>query len=405
MDTITHGIAGALIGKGYFSERGGKVAIFAATLGAVFPDCDVVADFLSHDPLAIVKYHRGITHSFVGLPFFAAALAWLTRRVARRLGMESPSWGMLTLIYGIGIASHILLDGLTSFGTRMWTPISQRRVAWDWLFIIDFVFTSLVLVPQIVAWVHSDRTRSRSRAAAMWAVLTVAAAGVWWLAGSTGFPFHAWILAPVSAIFATLFFLPARNDWGFQIRRAEWCRAGLYLTLAYVAACGMAHHAAYARVQKFAAQGNLRVTRMGALPLPPSLLDWAGGIRTPDGVYQSRFDLRQAGAPGFIFSSDSPPDEFTQSAMRLPEVNLYWNFARFPVIHSWVQDGYHVVDFSENRSIRRRKKSPPPFSYRVVFDDAGNVVEEGWQQDSDFMRRMQRLPRPAGAAPAPEDSP
>ncbi|MGH7838606.1 MAG: metal-dependent hydrolase, partial [Candidatus Binataceae bacterium] len=151
MDTITHGIAGALIGKGYFSERGGKVATFALTLGAVFPDCDVVADFLSHDPLAIVKYHRGITHSFVGLPFFAAALAWLTRRVARWLGMDSPSWSMLTLIYAISIASHILLDGLTSFGTRMWTPISQRRVAWDWLFIIDFVFTSLVLLPQIVA--------------------------------------------------------------------------------------------------------------------------------------------------------------------------------------------------------------------------------------------------------------
>ena len=60
MDTITHGIAGALIGKGYFSERGGKVATFAATLGAVFPDCDVVADILSHDPLAIVKDRKSV---------------------------------------------------------------------------------------------------------------------------------------------------------------------------------------------------------------------------------------------------------------------------------------------------------------------------------------------------------
>ena len=116
------------------------MAIFAATLGAVFPDVDVFIEAFSHDPLAIVKYHRGITHSFAGLPFFAAFLAWLTRRIARRFGIETPSWLMLTLIYGVGIASHIVLDGMTSFGTRMWTPFSQERVSWDLLFIIDFTF-------------------------------------------------------------------------------------------------------------------------------------------------------------------------------------------------------------------------------------------------------------------------
>ena len=102
MDPVTHGIAGALLGKGYFSKRNGRVAIFAATLGAVFPDVDIVAEVLSRDPLGIVKYHRAITHSFVGLPFFAALLAWLTRWVARRRKIDAPSWGMLTLIYGVG---------------------------------------------------------------------------------------------------------------------------------------------------------------------------------------------------------------------------------------------------------------------------------------------------------------
>src|SRR5262249_21287879 len=68
MAPATHGITGALLGKGFFSERGGaRVAIFSATLGAVFPDIDTVADAISDDPLAIIKYHRGITHSFTGL--------------------------------------------------------------------------------------------------------------------------------------------------------------------------------------------------------------------------------------------------------------------------------------------------------------------------------------------------
>src|ERR1700722_679222 len=123
MDPITHGITGALIGKGVFSERSGRVAVFAATLGAVFPDVDVVAEAISRDPLAIIKYHRGITHSFVALPVFAVLLAWFTRAIARRRGMETPSWLMLAVIYGAGIASHIFLDGTTSFGTRMWAPL------------------------------------------------------------------------------------------------------------------------------------------------------------------------------------------------------------------------------------------------------------------------------------------
>ncbi|HEY6905759.1 MAG TPA: metal-dependent hydrolase, partial [Candidatus Acidoferrales bacterium] len=148
MDPVTHGITGALLGKGYFSERHGRVAVFAATLGAVFPDVDVAADIVSRDPLAIVKYHRAITHSFVALPVFAFLLAlltrlavpWVKKRSERFRDIESPPLAILTLIYGIGIASHIVLDGMTSFGTRMWYPISSERVAWDLLFIIDLTF-------------------------------------------------------------------------------------------------------------------------------------------------------------------------------------------------------------------------------------------------------------------------
>ncbi|MGC2265920.1 MAG: metal-dependent hydrolase, partial [Candidatus Acidiferrales bacterium] len=76
MDTITHGIVGGLLGKGFFSERSGRVATFAAVAGAMFPDTDVVEEIFSRDPLAIVRYHRGITHSFLALPFFAAILPW-----------------------------------------------------------------------------------------------------------------------------------------------------------------------------------------------------------------------------------------------------------------------------------------------------------------------------------------
>ena len=219
-----------------------------------------------------MKYHRGITHSFVGLPFFAALLAWLTRWIARRRGIETPSWAMLTLIYGIGIASHIVLDGMTSFGTRMWTPISQQRVSWDLLFIIDFSFTAIILLPQIAAWIYSDRAKSRMRAVWMWILLHArrqSERGRPLVAA--GFPFHLWIVALASAIIAALFFVPAKGGWGFRVKRSSWCQAGTYAMIAYLFACSIAHHAALQRVKDFASANKIAIDRMGALPLPPSV--------------------------------------------------------------------------------------------------------------------------------------
>jgi membrane-bound metal-dependent hydrolase YbcI (DUF457 family) len=389
MDPITHGITGALLGKGFFSKREARVGIFAATLGAVFPDVDVFIEAFSHDPLAIVKYHRGITHSFAGLPFFAAFLAWLTRRVARRFGIEAPSWLMLTVIYGVGIASHILLDGMTSFGTRMWTPFSQERVSWDLLFIIDFTFTAIVLLPQITAWIYARRENNRRRAATMWVVFSLAAWGAWMIAASVGYPFHKWIVILASAVMVVLFFLPALRGWGFRVSRSAWCQAGACVVLAYLFACAAAHHSALGRVKDFAAENHIAVVRMAALPTPPSLLDWGGEILTPDGVYQTQFDLRETQPPTFRYFADSPPDGFTTRAMQLPEVQLYWTFARFPVIRTKYDGTHHIVEFGEHRFISRNMSNPPPFTYHVVFDASGNVVEQGWYSDAMQIRRTQ----------------
>jgi len=399
MDTITHGIVGGLIGKGYFTERNGSVATFAAIAGAMFPDSDVVEELFSRDPLAIVRYHRGITHSFVALPFFAAILAWLTRaglallqkRFSRFRDVQSPSWGILSIIYAIALASHIILDGMTSFGTRMWDPMSQERVAWDLLFIIDFSFTAVALLPQVTAWIYADRCKGLSRAVSMWFLFTACSFVVWKIAAAVGFPFRLRIAFIASLIILVLFFLPGIRDAGFRVRQSRWNQAGVCVMAMYLLACGIAHHAALGRVEQFAAARNVPAVRIAALPLPPSLLDWGGEIRSDDGVYQARFDLRDPEAPTFFFIADSRLNIYVARAMQRPEVQLYWNFARFPVIRTADENGLHYVDFNENRFITRRSHGPAPFSYRIVFDGAGNAIEEGWQADGMDVRRMIKL--------------
>jgi membrane-bound metal-dependent hydrolase YbcI (DUF457 family) len=411
MDPVTHGIAGALLGKGFFSKRQERVAIFAATLGAVFPDVDIFAEAISRDPLSIVKYHRAITHSFVGLPFFAILLAvltrallpWVQRRWPRFHDLESPPLGMLTLIYGVGIASHIVLDGMTSFGTRMWYPISTQRVAWDLLFIIDFSFTAIILAPQVIAWIYRDPGKSRARAWRMWVLFTVGDLLVWMLTRAAAYPFRLWVAGLASVVLAALFFAPAKGGWGFRVTRARWCQAGAFAALVYLFGCSVAHHEALLRAKAFADQNHIDRTRIGALPIPPSWLDWGDAIRSPDGIFESQFDLRTPGPAVFNFIPDSPPNEFIARALELPNVKLYWNFARFPSILSFVEDGHPVVELGENRFQNGSRRGPQPFTYRVVFDEAGNVLEEGWLTNGMLQSRMRRMvpqqPAPSKKSP------
>jgi membrane-bound metal-dependent hydrolase YbcI (DUF457 family) len=398
MDPLTHGLTGALLGKGYFSERHGHTAAFAVTLGAVFPDVDVVAEFFSRDPLSVIKYHRGFTHSFVGLPLFAAALALLTRWW-RRKDPQGPSWSILAVAYGVGIASHIFLDAMTSYGTQIWNPFSSDRTAWDLLFIIDFSLTAIVLLPQAAAWVYRRRENAASRAVGLWLLFTGLAAAVWALARATGFPFASWGVAGVSLILAALFFLPARREWGFRVRPSSWCRAGVYAMLGYIAACAVAHHEALARVKAFAAGNKVQVVRLAALPLPPTFLNWSAAILTPDGVFRSRFRLGSSQPAAYEFIADSPPDAFVAEALRLPDIQTYLWFARFPVIRTSREGDRHNVEFADLRFFGRRSQAPMPFTFRVVFDSDGRFLEEEWAENALGLHRKKQIAAAPVAAP------
>src|SRR5215813_2556930 len=133
MDTITHGIAGALIGKALFGGEdmfppkpmsSGRVITWALMFGAIFPDADVFRDMLSRNEMLIVTWHRSYTHSLLLLPIFALLLAALTRWLARKFQWEAPSFPALFAVYAIGILSHILLDLVTTFGTMVWSPLA-----------------------------------------------------------------------------------------------------------------------------------------------------------------------------------------------------------------------------------------------------------------------------------------
>src|ERR1700732_4590082 len=257
MDTITHGIAGALMSKALFNGddlfasrpiNRQRIVTWSIMLGAIFPDSDVFRDIFSHNDLLVISWHRSITHSLLCLPVFALLLAALTRWFASRRKWDAPSFAALTGIYAIGILSHILLDLVTSFGTMIWSPLKWSRPAWDLIFIIDFSLSAILLVPQILAWVYSSREGLQLRAIASWLMFGIVALAVAGFAAFIGAPISLRAILIVVVVLAAAFLLPAVRNWGLGVRLASWNLAGLVLGFGYIGAATYAHQAALARV-------------------------------------------------------------------------------------------------------------------------------------------------------------
>jgi membrane-bound metal-dependent hydrolase YbcI (DUF457 family) len=395
MDTITHGIAGALISKAVFGGRGPfspidmekrSITTWALTLGAVFPDFDVLRDFFSKDQLLMLTWHRSITHSLLCLPVWAVLLAYLTGVVARWRKWEAPSFLMLTGLYAVGILSHVFLDLVTSFGTMVWSPLEWSRPAWDLLVIIDFTFTAILLIPQMLAWAYSDPERARWRATLLWVIFTPAPLLVSKLAESVGTPMSGTTVLVATVLMAALFLLPAVRGRGLRVPCAAWSRVGLLLAAAYVTGAAFAHHAAFARVKQFAAQQKIEVLAIGALPMPPSLWHWDGLALAPRGVYETRIDLgdhlfRNPSAHDPLEHTYYPsafPNQFIESARQLRQVQEVLWFARFPVTRFHKEGDEAVVEISDMRFPQLRRDRPPSFTYRVRFSSDGQVLSQGW---------------------------
>ena len=203
MDTITHGITGALVAKSFVGERESRLATLAVTLGAVFPDSDVLARLFTSDPLARLEIHRGVTHSFLVLPLWALLFGGLTC-----LRTRPRRWFLFSCLYGAGIALHILLDLITSYGTMIWDPWSKARVAWDLAFIIDLTFTGIVLLPQLAAWVYSTPRHAVRRGCAAWLLLSLVWAAGAWASAALQIPLFPRTVVAASVVVAFLLWIP-----------------------------------------------------------------------------------------------------------------------------------------------------------------------------------------------------
>ncbi|MGI9289827.1 MAG: metal-dependent hydrolase, partial [Gammaproteobacteria bacterium] len=112
-------------------------------------------------------YHRQFTHSLVFIPIgslFCAGLMYVL--FARRWKI---SFYLTYIFCFLGYATHGFIDACTSYGTQLFWPFSDHRVAWNTMSIVDPMLTGPLLVLMFFAVVL--KKVNVARAALCWLVI------------------------------------------------------------------------------------------------------------------------------------------------------------------------------------------------------------------------------------------
>lgn len=265
---------------------------------------------------------------------FCLLLAYIFNRISGKERLGEFFWISLG-----AFLSHIFLDAITSFGTMVLAPFSQRRFALDLVFIIDFILSGILLATLILAYIWKGRA-------------------------------------------------------------SRICQAGLAFSLIYIAFCAVNHQRAYALAQAFAANRGLAYTKLASLPQPLSPLRWANLIQTENQVYQGLVDLGKGNAPpptppaksfwqylGSRYSSPSQleykawdrllPSPWVQQALDTDGARFFYWFARFPIVKGVYQEqGHQRVEFFDLRFYTLGTRFP--FKYVIEFDPQGRLIRQGF---------------------------
>ncbi len=164
MDSITQIVLGAACGEAILGKKIGNRALLFGAIGGTIPDLDVfVGKLLYNNEIDSMAFHRGFMHSFLfailGAIAFGAVVFWFYNR-GKRYGMTTQKDWMW--LFFASIFTHPILDSFTAYGTQLFAPFSNYRVAFNNISVADPLYTLPFLVLLIVV-MFLKRTSSKRR--------------------------------------------------------------------------------------------------------------------------------------------------------------------------------------------------------------------------------------------------
>ena len=144
MDSITQAALGALCGE---LVLGKKLGNYGAVWGAIFgtlPDLDVIGyAFLS--PSEQLAWHRGLSHSVLLIVVASFLFGWLIQKFYKNRE-PNVSFRRASLFVFLAWATHVWIDCFNTYGTMIFEPFSNARVAMNNISIIDLFFLFPMLI-------------------------------------------------------------------------------------------------------------------------------------------------------------------------------------------------------------------------------------------------------------------
>lgn len=149
MDSITQIVLGAACGEIALGKKIGNKAILFGAIGGTIPDLDVLIGKLFYtNEIDSLAFHRGIMHSIPFAIVGALIFGFLSYKVydygyLRRGTTSLKDWIWL---FFLSILTHPILDSFTPYGTQLFLPFSDYRVAFNNIAVVDPVYTLPLLL-------------------------------------------------------------------------------------------------------------------------------------------------------------------------------------------------------------------------------------------------------------------
>ena len=152
MDSLTQIILGAACGEIALGKKIGNKALLFGAIGGTIPDLDVfIGKFLYNNEIQAMAFHRGFMHSLLFATLSAFLFGWFTYKFyntgIRRENTTQKDWIWL---FFLSIFTHPLLDCFTPYGTQLFAPFSDYRVAFNNISVVDPLYTLPFLICMIV---------------------------------------------------------------------------------------------------------------------------------------------------------------------------------------------------------------------------------------------------------------
>jgi inner membrane protein len=163
MDSLTQIVLGAACGEAVLGKKIGNRALLFGAIGGTIPDLDVyVGNLLYGNEIDAMLFHRGFMHSILFSVIAAVLLGWLVYILynsGKRLNTTTRrDW---IILFFLSLFTHPILDCFTPYGTQLFAPFSNYRVAFNNIAVVDPFYTLPFLICMIVLMFFNRRSKKR----------------------------------------------------------------------------------------------------------------------------------------------------------------------------------------------------------------------------------------------------